>query len=103
MLYLVTGTVPGLAEPSAEFLTASQATLERLGELERAGTVRGGGVFIGPLGVCFVVDVASNEDLHVLLTTLPSFRFAEWETVPLIPFQRDLDLSLDDAVERATG
>jgi hypothetical protein len=103
MLYLVTGTVPGLAEPSSEFLTASQATLERLGALERGGTVRGGGVFIGPLGVCFVVDVASNEDLHVLLTTLPSFRFAEWETVPLIPFQRDLDLSLNDAVERATG
>jgi muconolactone delta-isomerase len=101
MLFLVTGHVPGLAEPTAEFLTASQATLEQLGELERDGTVRGGGVFIGPLGVCFVVDVPSNEDLHVLLTTLPSFRFAEWETIPLIPFQSDLDLSLDAAVERA--
>ena len=98
MLFLVTGHVEGMVEPSTEFLEASHATLEQLGEMERAGTVRGGGVFIGPLGVCFIADATSNESLHLLLTTLPSFRFATWEAVPLIPFHRDIELSLDAAI-----
>ena len=66
-----------------------------------AGASKAGGVMIGPLGVCFVADVASNDDLHLLLTTLPSFRFAAWEVMPLIPFHRDIEMSLDDALGRA--
>jgi muconolactone delta-isomerase len=101
MLFLVTGRMESTAEPTTEFLGASHATLEQLGEMERAGTVRGGGVFIGPLGVCFIADATSNEDLHLLLTTLPAFRFATWEAVPLIPFHRDIEMSLDAALEHA--
>ena len=75
-------------------------------EIAKAGDVlprpvKAGGVMIGPLGVCFVADVASNDDLHLLLTTLPSFRFAAWEVMPLIPFHRDIEMSLDDALGRA--
>ena len=103
MLFLVTGQVPGLAEPTPAFLEASKTTLERLGALQDEGKVKAGGVMIGPLGVCFVVEADSNEDLHVVLTTLPSFRYAEWEVMPLIPFHRDIELSLDDALARVTG
>jgi hypothetical protein len=43
----------------------------------------------------------SNDDLHLTLTTLPSFRYASWEVMPLIPFHRDIEMSLDDALDRA--
>ena len=101
MLFRVTGTADSSTEPTPEFLQASRDTLEHLGEMQRSGKVKAGGVFIGPMGVCFIVDAESNEDLHVVLTTLPSFRFADWEVMPLIPFQRDIEMSLDDALERA--
>ena len=32
---------------------------------------------------------------------MPSFRYADWEVTPLIPFERDVELSLDDALARA--
>jgi muconolactone delta-isomerase len=101
MLFLVTGTTDPSTEPTPEFLQASRDTLEQLGEMQRDGRVQAGGVFIGPLGVCFIVDCASNEDLHVTLTTMPSFRYASWEVMPLIPFHRDIEMTLDDALERA--
>lgn len=101
MLFLVTGRIEGAAEPTTDFLQASHDTLELLGGMERDGKVRGGGVFIGPLGVCFIVDADSNDDLHLILTTLPAFRFATWEATPLIPFHRDIEMSLDDALARA--
>jgi muconolactone delta-isomerase len=101
VLFLVTGDIDGTAEPTAEFLQASHDTLEQLKAMERDGKVKGGGVFIGPLGVCFVVDCESNDDLHLTLTTLPAFRFATWDVTPLIPFHRDIEMSLDDALARA--
>jgi muconolactone delta-isomerase len=103
VLFLVTGRIDGTAEPTTEFLQASHDTLEQLSAMGRSGKVKAGGVFIGPLGVCFIVDCESNEDLHLTLTTLPSFRFASWETMPLVPFHRDIEMSLDDAVERSRG
>jgi muconolactone delta-isomerase len=102
-LFLVTGRCPISQEPTAEFLQASRATLERLGDLHAEGTVAAGGVMIGPLGVALVVNCADNEALHLFLTTLPSFRFADWDVMPLIPFHRDIEMSLDDALARAGG
>jgi muconolactone delta-isomerase len=101
MLFLVTGTADSSTEPTPEFLQASRDTLEQLGAMQKSGKVKAGGVFIGPMGVCFIVDADSNEDMHLVLTTLPSFRFADWEVMPLIPFHRDIEMSLDDALERA--
>jgi muconolactone delta-isomerase len=101
MLFLVQGRAPSTTEPTPEFLGASKSTLERLGELQRQGKLIGGGVMIGPLGVAFLIDAESNEDLHVILTTLPSFRYADWDVMPLIRFQFDIDVSLNDALARA--
>lgn len=101
MLFLVTGQADSTTEPTPEFLQASRDTLEQLGEMQQSGRVHAGGVMIGPLGVCFIVDCDSNEDLHLVLTTLPSFRFADWQVMPLIPFHRDIEMSLDDALARA--
>jgi muconolactone delta-isomerase len=94
-LFAISGRCPISQEPTPEFLAASQATLERLGALQSEGVVHAGGVMIGPLAVTFIAECADNEALHVLLTTLPSFRYAEWEVMPLIPFHRDIELSLD--------
>jgi muconolactone delta-isomerase len=101
MLFLVTGRIEGTAEPTTEFLQASHDTLVQLGEMEQSGKVKAGGVFIGPLAVCFIADCDSNDDMHLTLTTLPSFRFATWDVTPLIPFRRDIEMSLDDALERS--
>jgi muconolactone delta-isomerase len=101
MLFLVQGVADSSTEPTPEFLQASRDTLEQLGEMQKAGKVKAGGVMIGPMGVCFIVDADSNEDLHLVLTTMPSFRFADWEVMPLIPFHRDIEMSLDDALERS--
>jgi muconolactone delta-isomerase len=100
-LFLIQGRCPISQEPTPEFLAASKDTLERLGELQAAGTVRAGGVMIGPLGIVFVAECADNDALHLLLTTLPSFRFADWDVLPLIPFHRDIEMSLDGALARA--
>ncbi|MBM3673177.1 MAG: hypothetical protein FJW86_13510 [Actinobacteria bacterium] len=101
MLFLVQGIADSSTEPTPEFLQASRDTLERLGEMQESGKVKGGGVMIGPMGVCFIVDAESNEDLHLVLTTMPSFRFADWEVMPLIPFHRDIEMSLDEALSRS--
>jgi muconolactone delta-isomerase len=101
MLFLVQGKIDSSTEPTPEFLQASKDTLEQLGEMQKSGKVKAGGVFIGPMGVCFIVDADSNEDMHLVLTTLPSFRYADWEVMALIPFHRDIEMSLDDALERS--
>lgn len=100
-LFLVQGRTPISQEPTADFLTASKATLERLAALHEDGTIIGGGVMIGPLGVAFLAEAADNDALHLLLTTLPSFRYADWEVMPLIRFHRDIEMSLDDALAHA--
>ena len=46
-------------------------------------------------------QLSTYNDLHLTLTTLPSFRYAAWEVMPLIPFHRDIEMSLDDALARA--
>ncbi|MGQ0805571.1 MAG: muconolactone Delta-isomerase family protein [Actinomycetota bacterium] len=102
MLFLVQGEMTVPADPTREFLEASRATLQQLTKLQQDGTLKAGGVYVGPLGVCFIADVASNDDLHVLLTTLPSFVYASWDVMPLIPFERDIEMSLDDAIDRAS-
>ena len=61
MLYLVVGEVRGIPPAATvESLEAGRATLERLVELQRQGIVRGGGIFSGRSGICFVLDVESN-------------------------------------------
>ncbi len=97
-LFCVSGRCPISQEPTLEFLAASKATLERLGALHADGVIKAGGVMVGPLGVLFVAECTDNEALHLLLTTLPSFRFADWEVMPLIPFHRDIEMSLDAAL-----
>ena len=54
MLFHVIGRCPISTDPTPEFLQASRDTLEQLGAMQRDGRVRGGGVLIGPLGVCFI-------------------------------------------------
>ena len=101
MLFLVRGEVVGTVEPTVEFLDASKRTLEILSEWQRAGKVKAGGVYIGPQGMCFIVDVADNDELHMSVAGLPAFRFARYEVTPLIPFHRDVEMSLDAALTHA--
>ena len=96
MLFLVTAEVKGTPPPpSLESLQRGLATLERLEELRRLGTVLAAGVYAGSMGMCFTIDVASNNELHQIVSSLPTFVEAEWRTVPLV------DIPDDIAVTRA--
>jgi muconolactone delta-isomerase len=101
VLFLVRAEVQGTVEPTVEFLDASKRTLELLSEWQRSGKVRGGGVYVGPQGMCFVLDVADDDELHTSVAGLPAYRFARFEVTPLIPFHRDVELSLDEALAHA--
>jgi len=101
VLFLVRGEVQGTVEPTVEFLEASKQTLDLLADWQRSGKVRAGGVYIGPQGMCFIVDVADNDELHLAVAGLPAFRYARYEVTPLIPFHRDVEMSLDAALDRA--
>src|SRR5215471_18236265 len=91
MLFLVTAEVRGTPPPpSVESLRRGLATLERLEELTRLGTVLAAGVYAGAMGMCFTIDAASNDELHRIVSSLPTFLEAEWRTVPLVGLADDI-------------
>jgi hypothetical protein len=91
MLYLVIAEVKGTPPPATlESLEQGLATLERLAELTRTGTVIGAGVFAGRMGMCFTIDAASNNELHQAVALLPTFMQAEWQTIPLVSLEDDI-------------
>ena len=94
MLYLVIAEVKNTPPPaSLASLEQGLATLERLDELTRDGTVLAVGVFAGRMGMSFTVDVASNNELHQVVATLPTFMQAEWQTIPLVSLADDLAMT----------
>jgi muconolactone delta-isomerase len=94
MLYLVIAEVKGTPPPATlESLQQGLATLERLDELTRAGTVVGAGVFAGRMGMCFTVDAASNNELHQIVASLPTFMQAQWQTIPLVSLTDDIAIT----------
>jgi muconolactone delta-isomerase len=96
MLYLVIAEVRNAPPPvTLESLAQGLATLERLDELTRSGTVAAAGVFAGRMGMCFTVDAASNKELHQIVATLPTFMQAEWQTIPLVSLADDIAMTRD--------
>ena len=103
MLYLVIAQVKSVPPPpTLESLQQGLATLERLDELTRAGIVLAAGVFAGRMGMCFTVDAASNNELHQVVASLPTFMQAEWETIPLVSLADDIAMT-KAAVEHFTA
>jgi hypothetical protein len=85
MLYLVTCETPGTPPPpTVATLEAGQAALEQIGAWEREGRVRGAGVYSGRSGMAFIIDAASNSELHTLVASLPTFMQASWEVIPML-------------------
>ena len=94
MLYLVVAEVKGAPPPATvATLEAGEATLARLLELQDQGVVEGAGIFSGRMGMCFRVDVASNSELHTTISALPTFMQAEWQVIPLLSLEEDLDIT----------
>jgi hypothetical protein len=99
MLFLVTGTTDSSTEPTPEFLQASRDTLEQLGDMERSGRSRRRCLHRSARCV-FRRRLRLERGPALALTTLPSFRYASWQVMPLIPFHRDIEMSLDEALVR---
>lgn len=96
MLYLVVAEVKGTPAPATvATLESGAATLARLLELQEQGVVEGAGIFSGRMGMCFRVDVASNAELHRTITALPTFTQAEWQVIPLLSLEEDLEITRD--------
>jgi muconolactone D-isomerase len=94
MLYLVIAEVTSTPPPATlESLEQGLATLERLDELTHAGTVLAAGVFAGRMGMCFTIDAASNNELHQIVASLPTFMQAEWQTIPLVSLTDDIAMT----------
>ena len=94
MLYLVIAEVKG-TPPTATVATLEQgaATLARLVELQEKGVVEGAGIYAGRMGMCFRIDVASNSELHAVISSLPTFTQAEWQVIPLLSLEEDLEVT----------
>jgi hypothetical protein len=94
VLYLVIAEVKGTPPPaSVETLHQGLATLERLLELQERGIVEGAGIFSGRMGLCFRVDAGSNVELHRLVSSLPTFMQAEWQVIPLVSLEDDIEVT----------
>jgi muconolactone D-isomerase len=94
MLYLVIAEVKNTPPPATlQSLEQGLATLQRLDELTRAGTVLAAGVFAGRMGMCFTIDAASNNELHQIVASLPTFMQAQWQTIPLVSLTDDIAMT----------
>ena len=94
MLFLVTCEVTGTPpRATVESLEAGQRTLEALVALQREGRLLGGGIYAGRMGMCFVLDVASNAELHGVVAALPTFLDASWQVTPLVGLEEDLAIT----------
>jgi len=94
VLYLVIAEVKSTPPPpTLESLQQGLATLERLDELTHAGTVMAAGVFAGRMGMCFTIEAASNNELHQIVASLPTFMQAEWHTIPLVSLVDDIAIT----------
>jgi len=91
MLYLVICEVHGTPPPATvESLEAGKTTLEMIRNWQEQGIVHGAGVFSGRMGMAFVIDAASNAELHALVASLPTFTHAEWQVIPMLGIDEDL-------------
>lgn len=94
MLFLVIAEAKDTSPPATiATLEQGAATLARLVELQQQGVVAGGGIFSGRTGMCFRLDVGSHAELHMTLTSLPTFSQAKWEVIPLLSLEEDLEIT----------
>ena len=93
MLFLVVAEVKGTPPATVATLEQGAATLARLIELQEQGVVEGAGIYSGRMGMCFRVDVASNAALHTTIASLPTFTQAEWQVIPLLSLEEDLEIT----------
>ena len=90
MRYLVTGSEgPGYSSPEevAEVWEHEiLPTFDALMQFEKDGKVVAGGLPVGDRAFVFIVDADSNEELDVLLRSLPAWGVLKWQVTPLQSF-----------------
>jgi hypothetical protein len=106
VLYLVIGR-PKESAPQATVASLEEgvATLSALVEWERTGKAKFAGVFSGSNGIAFVLDVASHEELHLSVASLPPFPTLDWQVIPMLSAEEDLEIARSalDRYRRAVG
>ena len=55
--------------------------------------MEGAGIFSGRMGMCFRVDAASNLELHRIVAGLPTFMQSEWQVIPLVCLEDDIEMT----------
>ena len=75
---------------------------EALTKLEAEKKILAGGCLVGKRANVFIVEVASNEELHQLLMSLPMFALLETDVVPLTSVE-DCCAQIRQNLERRKG
>ena len=74
-------------EKIIEHVEGVVASYEKLVQLEAEKKVLGGGGFVGKRALAFIAEAASNEELDLMLRSLPIWAFHEVEIIPLDSFE----------------
>lgn len=92
MLYLVKSELKGAPPLAVEKWHEVLAKgMETEAGYRKQGKILAQGDFVGRKGGCYIYDVESNDELHKLLGQLPMFPFLDWEIIPLISREKNLE------------
>lgn len=93
MLYLVKAELKGAPPvPPEQWMELLVKEMKTEKGYQKQGQILAQGDFAGGKGGCYIYDVESNEELHKLLSQLPTFTFLDWEVIPLLSREQNLEL-----------
>jgi muconolactone D-isomerase len=93
MLYFVKAELKGTPPlPPEQFLELIVKETETEISYQKQGHILAQGSFAGGKGGCYIYDVESNEDLQKLVSRLPTFSFLDWEAIPLLSHEQNLEM-----------
>ena len=93
MLFLFKGEVKGASPvPPEQFFELVGKQVETLNSYKQQGKILAGGIIAGRKGSYAIFDVDSVEELQKLITQTPMYPFIEVEIIPLIAYERALEM-----------
>ena len=94
MLYFVKSELKGGPQmPPEQWLELLVKEFEMEISYQKQGKILAIGDLSGGKGSCIIYDVESNDELHELVSVLPTFSFLDWEVIPLLSREQNLQIT----------